>query len=80
MQQSLKQKLTIAFLLFTGIDLVSIISGFPLLHFIAKPLLIPMLMLLLYFTSTSVQGKNLLLGALFFSWLGDIFLLFETAH
>ena len=80
MQHPVKQKLTIAFLLLTVIDLVAIITPFPLLHFIAKSLLIPMLILLLYFTSTLVQGKNLLLGALFFSWLGDIFLLFETTH
>ena len=80
MQEPVKQKLTIAFFLFTAIDLVGIITPFPLLHFITKPLLIPMLMLLLFFTTTSVPHKNLLLAALFFSWLGDIFLLSETAH
>lgn len=50
------------------------------LHFIAKPLLIPALWLLLFFTRSTVPGKNLLLTGLFFSWLGDVFLLFEYKH
>lgn len=80
MQQTVKQKLTIAFLLLTITDLAGIISGFPPLHFIAKPLLIPVLMLLLFFTASTVPGKKLLLVALFFSWMGDVFLLFEDRN
>ena len=80
MQQPVQQKLTIAFLLLTITDLAGIISGFPPLHFIAKPLLIPVLMLLLFFTESTVPGKKLLLTALFFSWMGDVFLLFEDRN
>ena len=80
MQQPVQQKLTIAFLLLTAADLAGIISGFSPLHFIAKPLLIPVLMLLLFFTVSTVPGKKLLLVALFFSWMGDVFLLFEASN
>jgi uncharacterized membrane protein YhhN len=42
-----------------------------------KPLLIPVLMLLLHNTRSTVPGKNVLMAGLFFSWMGDVFLLFE---
>ncbi len=80
MQQQAQKKITIAFLLLTITDLAGIISGFSPLHFIAKPLLIPSLMLLLFFTASPVAGKKLLLVALFFSWMGDVFLLFEASN
>ena len=80
MPQPVQQRLTITFLLLTVADLAGIISGFSPFHFIAKPLLIPVLMLLLFFTASTVPGKKLLLAALFFSWMGDVFLLFEDRN
>ncbi len=77
MQQPVHQKLTIAFILLTAIDLTGIFTGFSPLHYTAKPLLIPVLMLLLFFTATPVTGKKLLFFALFFSWMGDVLLLVE---
>ena len=76
--QPLHQKLTLAFWLLTGIEILGQLSGFSLLHYITKPLLIPVLMVLLYFTEPTVPGKKLLMPALLFSWLGDIFLLAEN--
>ena len=52
----------------------------PLMHFIAKPMLMPALMLLLFFSPSIVAHKKLLLTGLFFSWLGDVLLLFENRH
>lgn len=80
MQQAVQKKMAIAFWLLTLADITGITAGLPLLHFIAKPLLVPALLLLLYFTTSPVEGKSLLLIGLFFSWLGDMFLLFEYAN
>jgi uncharacterized membrane protein YhhN len=38
------------------------------------------LLLLLIFTKSAVPGKKLLIAGLFFSWLGDVFLLFENKN
>lgn len=64
-----------------GILLLNIIGGMfslYLLQAFTKPLLMPVLMLWIW--SVVLHGKNwtLILAALFFSWAGDIFLLFEN--
>jgi len=77
----MKYKLPIPFALIfwviVGADVLGIATGISWLPFIAKPLLIPALMLLLVFTPTTAPRRHLLLTGLFFSWLGDVFLLFE---
>ena len=40
----------------------------------------PALMVLLWLTVSAVPNKKLLLTGLFFSWLGDVLLLFENRH
>ena len=77
MQQAVQKKMAIVFWILALLDIAGITANQPALHFIAKPLLIPALLLLLFFTRSSVPGKNLLLAGLLFSWLGDMFLLFE---
>lgn len=61
-------------------DLVGRLLDSQTVDFIFKPLLLPILFIYFY---VSVSGKKdlffkLILFALFFSWLGDIFLLFEA--
>jgi uncharacterized membrane protein YhhN len=80
MQQPVQKKSAFLFWLFALLDVVGIAANIEILHFIVKPLLIPALSLLLFFTRSVVPGKNLLLTGLFFSWLGDVFLLFEYKH
>jgi uncharacterized membrane protein YhhN len=80
MQQPVQKKLVFLFWLLTILDLAGIAANFETLHFIVKPLLVPALWLLLFFTRSTVSGKNVLLTGLFFSWLGDVFLLFEYKH
>jgi uncharacterized membrane protein YhhN len=80
MQQPVQKKLAFVFWLLAMLDVVGIAANIEMLHFVVKPLLIPALGLLLYFTKSAVAGKNLLLTGLFFSWLGDVFLLFEYKH
>ena len=78
MVQLIQKKITLAFWILALLDIVGIITEFDILHFIAKPLLIPALLMLLFFTVSPVPGKKLLIVGLFFSWMGDVFLLFES--
>ncbi len=80
MPAATRQKLNIAFWLLTLTDITAIVGHFITLHYITKPLLVPALILLLHFTKSGVPGKKLLLAGLFFSWMGDIFLLFENNY
>ena len=77
MQQPVQKKMAFVFWILAMLDITGIAANQQMLHFIAKPLLIPALLLLLFFTKSTVPGKNLLLIGLVFSWLGDVFLLFE---
>lgn len=61
-------------------DLLAILPGLIWLHTIAKPLLIPCLVLLIYAANRRVTGKAIIVIGLFFSWLGDVFLLFENRN
>jgi uncharacterized membrane protein YhhN len=70
----------IIFWIMAAADVFGIAAQLPLLHFVAKPLLIPILILLLSFSKNSLPNKKLILAGLFFSWLGDIFLLFDTKN
>ena len=80
MQQPVQKKIATLFWLLAVLDVVGIAANIEMLHFAVKPLLIPALWLLLYLTKSTVPGKNLLLTGLLFSWLGDVFLLFENKH
>ena len=80
MKDKIQIPLALIFWVIVGADVLGIATGISLLHFIAKPLLIPALMLLLVFTPTTAPRKYLLLTGLFFSWLGDMFLLFEDKN
>ncbi len=77
MLQPVQKKMSSAFWILALADIAGIAANQQALYFIAKPLLIPALLLLLLFTRSSLPGKNILLAGLFFSWMGDVFLLFE---
>lgn len=66
------------FALLASVNIVSHFVGINFLHLITKPLLMPVLILLLWLEvkSKSVFIK-LILGALIFSWTGDITLMFR---
>ena len=80
MQQPVKKIWALAFWVLAILDVVGIATKIELLHFIAKPLLVPALILLLFYSQSTVSGKKLLLTGLFFSWMGDVFLLFEYKY
>lgn len=77
----LKQKITVfIFCVLVITDLISIAGNIQFLHVLVKPMLVPALMLLMLFSASSVIHKKILLTGLFFSWLGDVLLLFENRH
>lgn len=69
---------SILFIAITLANAAGIAAGSGIIHFVTKPLLMPVLLLLLIFTHTPTNGKQLILAGLFFSWLGDVLLLFEN--
>lgn len=64
------------------VNLVSIYTGNNLMHYFSKPLLIPSLIFYFYNSLINVNSllKKWILLALFFSWLGDMLLMFESTN
>ena len=65
-----------------GIEIAADMLGLTWLVYLTKPLLMPILMWYFYqnMTSFSKKEKNLMLMALFFSLLGDVFLMIRGAN
>ncbi|HNU88990.1 MAG TPA: hypothetical protein PKJ94_11885, partial [Ferruginibacter sp.] len=61
MQQPNQKKITLAFIVLTLMDITGILTGSERLHFIAKPLLVPALLLLMFVTQNGVKGKTLVM-------------------
>jgi len=61
----------------TLIEIAAISYGSTKIHFVVKPLLIPTLILLLIYSKTISKEKKWIVTGLFFSFLGDVFLLYE---
>jgi len=78
MKGSSLKNFTLFFILIAFTDLVGVQYGLPIVHTIAKPLLIPILAAMLY-NSGLVSTKKIVLTGLFFSWWGDIFLLLDSS-
>lgn len=80
MRTPIQKRLSIIFWLLALLDITAISIDQPLAHYFAKPLLIPVLLVLVYVSSSAVNGKGLLMTGLVFSWLGDVLLMFESRH
>ncbi len=78
--QPIQKRISIVFWILAILDVIGIAAGIEVLHFIAKPLLIPVLIVLLFYSRSVTAGKKLLLIGLFFSWLGDVLLMLEQKH
>jgi uncharacterized membrane protein YhhN len=74
------QSFSVIFWIIAAADIIGIAAGIDALHYAAKPLLVPCLMVLLATATGASKSKGLMLAALFFSWAGDMFLLFESAN
>ena len=64
------------------LNLVSHFFGISSLEFITKPLLMPLLMLVFSFSTKGLSSslKIGVFGALFFSWIGDVALLYDDVN
>jgi uncharacterized membrane protein YhhN len=78
MTQPLQKKIALVFWVIAVINMIGIAAGIALLQYATKPLLLPTLIVLLSSATGAEAGKKIMLIALFFSWLGDVLLLFES--
>lgn len=76
MFKKLAPSLTPLFWLFVIIDLLSIAFNKSQIHYLMKPLLMPVLILLVL-SSKHHSNKGWIIAGLFFSFIGDVMLLFE---
>ncbi|MCM2414913.1 MULTISPECIES: lysoplasmalogenase [unclassified Streptomyces] len=70
----LVRPLLLAFLAACAVDLVGVLTDCGLAHFVAKPLLMP----LLAGYAAARRGPRLLIAALLLGWVGDVFLLADA--
>ena len=77
MKKGFKQVGFYIFLAVTLLQLIAIQFNFPVLKFISKPMLMPILALIVYSNGLQGRQRNYILAALFFSFLGDIFLMLD---
>lgn len=78
--QNLQKKLIVIFWLIAMLEITAAAVNIQTLHLFAKPLLIPTLLVLLFITKASTAGKTLLITGLFFSWAGDVLLMFDKIN
>jgi uncharacterized membrane protein YhhN len=74
-------KIYVIYFLALAVELAALYFGLQTVQFFSKPSL--MLILFVYFRANAqnfISQKNLIMLALFFSWLGDIFLLFDKQN
>jgi uncharacterized membrane protein YhhN len=73
--------LIVLYFIALAVECLAILVGSTILHFVSKPLLMPVLALYLYSsTSKSSPARHLILGALAFSWIGDIVLMLDKLY
>ena len=65
------------FIVVAVVQLLSILFEWEQLRFVSKPLLMPLLMLAVYANTEAGRGRHTIILALFFSFLGDTFLLYD---
>jgi uncharacterized membrane protein YhhN len=71
---------SILFWTLTVIESIAVGDGSFSIHLLVKPLLVPVLILLLIFAKTADSNKHWIFTGLFFSFLGDVFLLYESRN
>lgn len=71
------QQTVILFWVLVSVNLSAIFLDISWLRNSTKPLLMPALIWLILYTDIRGARKRVIISGLFFSWLGDVFLLFE---
>ncbi len=81
-KNSTSKIILIAYFIIGIVEVVSIAGDFTFLHHFAKPLLMPILagFYLLSIKNSGTAISWFVLISLFFSWLGDVFLMYQSHH
>ena len=77
MKTMLRKNIYIIFWIIVLLEIIGLILKITSVHFVLKPLLMPVLIAATLLLSVKTSGRKKIIAALFFSFLGDVFLLFE---
>lgn len=77
MKLLLKKNIFVIFWFMVSLGCFALIADIPVLDLASKPLLMPVLMVAVLLRSVQLKGRNRILYALFFSFCGDVLLMFE---
>ncbi len=77
MKSMLRKNIFFIFWIIVLLDIIGLTLNLTIAHFIFKPLLMPVLIIAVMLLSIKTSGRIKIIAALFFSFLGDVFLLFE---
>ena len=80
MKEIFKQYGLYIFIAIAALQIIAIHFNFTALRFISKPLLMPVLAIVVYSNCAKCSERNFIIAALLFSFLGDSFLLLEDKH
>lgn len=80
MKQFFKSSGFILFWIIAFADILAVAFNNNQIHLLAKPLLLPVLIFTLLFTTEACNKKGLIITGLVFSFMGDVFLLFEDRN
>ena len=80
MQTIIRKNILIYFLIIAACDSLAVVFNLVPLHFILKPLLVPTLIVAILLNSKRSFGSSLILTGLFFSFMGDVFLLIDDRY
>ena len=77
MKALLRKNIFFIFWIIVLLDIIGLSLHITAIHFILKPLLMPALIIAAMLLAPKTTGRKKVIAALFFSFLGDVFLLFQ---
>ncbi|MEP7164126.1 MAG: lysoplasmalogenase [Ferruginibacter sp.] len=80
MKSMFRKNIFFIFWIIVFLDLIELSLNIPQAHYILKPLLMPILIAAVMLLTIKTSGRKKIIGALFFSFLGDVFLLYESRN
>jgi uncharacterized membrane protein YhhN len=80
MRLLLKRNIFLVFWIIALLDIIGTGFNLQVLHYIFKPLLMPVLIAAVILFTQKTSGRKIIIAALFFSLLGDVFLLLDDKN
>lgn len=78
--QFLKKNIFLFFWILASAEIVSSLFDYPVLHFIFKPLLLPLLIAAAFLKTGPSPSRRIIVAGAFFAFLGDVLLLLENKN